>query len=53
MIISMRIPATGGAGYNGGHTVLVLAADSLCNRKEAAVVRLREISGSPVESEWI
>lgn len=53
----MRILVTGGAGYIGSHTAIallqagheVVIVDNLSNSKEAAVDRIRELSGSPVE----
>lgn len=53
----MRILVTGGAGYIGSHTVVALlesgydvsVVDNLSNSKEAALERVREITGNAVE----
>jgi len=52
----MKIVVTGGAGYIGTHTCVVLLeqgheaiiVDNLCNSKPAAVERVRELSGKDV-----
>ena len=49
----MRILVTGGAGYIGSHTCIVLLqqghevviVDNLCNSKPVAVQRIQELSG--------
>lgn len=53
----MRILVTGGAGYIGTHTIVALlengyevsVVDNLSNSKEAALERVCEITGKPVE----
>jgi UDP-glucose 4-epimerase len=53
----MRILVTGGAGYIGSHTVVqlletghdVVVLDNLSNSKRAAVRRVEEITGRPVD----
>jgi len=53
----MRILVTGGAGYMGTHTVVALLengyevsiVDNLSNSKEAALARVRKITGKPIE----
>jgi UDP-glucose 4-epimerase len=53
----MKILVTGGAGYIGTHTVValiesghdVIVVDNLSNSKEAALERVREITGKPIE----
>ncbi len=52
----MKILVTGGAGYIGSHTCIVLLekgyevviADNLCNSKKTAVDRIEELSGKKV-----
>ena len=52
----MRILVTGGAGYIGSHTSIVLLeqghdvviVDNLCNSKRVAVDRVEELSGKQV-----
>ena len=52
----MRILVTGGAGYIGSHTAIVLLeqghevviVDNLCNSKQVAVERVEELSGKHV-----
>ena len=52
----MKILVTGGAGYIGSHTAIVLLeqghevviVDNLCNSKPVAVERVRELSGKDV-----
>ena len=52
----MRILVTGGAGYIGSHTAIVLLeqghqvviVDNLCNSKRVAVDRIEELSGKKV-----
>ena len=52
----MRILVTGGAGYIGSHTAVVLLeqghdviiVDNLCNSKRVAVRRVEELSGKQV-----
>ncbi len=53
----MKILVTGGAGYIGSHTCVVLLqqghevviVDNLCNSKPAAVERIRELGGKDVK----
>lgn len=53
----MKILVTGGAGYIGSHTCVellqagheVVVVDNLCNSKETAVERVREITGQDLE----
>lgn len=53
----MRVLVTGGAGYIGSHTCVelltagieVLVVDNLCNSKDAALHRMREITGRPLD----
>jgi len=53
----MRILVTGGAGCIGTHTIVALlendykvsVVDNLSNSKEAALARVREITGKPIE----
>ena len=50
----MKVLVTGGAGYIGSHTSIVLldkgydvvVVDNLCNSKRVAVDRIQELSGS-------
>lgn len=52
----MKVLVTGGAGYIGSHTCVELLAaghevvviDNLCNSKEMALQRVRQISGRPL-----
>ena len=52
----MSILVTGGAGYIGSHTCLVLleaghevvVADNLCNSKEESLRRVQELTGKPI-----
>ena len=52
----MKILVTGGAGYIGSHTAVVLleqghdvvVVDNLCNSKRVAVERVEEITGKSV-----
>ena len=52
----MRLMVTGGAGYIGSHTALVLleaghevvVVDNLSNSKEEALRRVRELTGRPI-----
>jgi UDP-glucose 4-epimerase len=53
----MRILVTGGAGYIGSHTCVVLMAaghelvvvDNLCNSKHEAIRRVEQLAGRPLE----
>ena len=53
----MRVLVTGGAGYIGSHTVVVLRAlghqvyvvDNFANSSPAVLDRLAELTGGPVE----
>jgi UDP-glucose 4-epimerase len=53
----MRVLVTGGAGYIGSHTCLVLleaghevvVVDNLCNSREESVRRVRKLTGKPIE----
>ena len=55
-VLFMRILVTGGAGYIGSHTAVVLLeqghdviiVDNLCNSKRVAVQRVEELSGKQV-----
>lgn len=52
----MKVLVTGGAGYIGSHTCLVLleaghevvVADNLCNSKEESLRRVQELTGKPI-----
>ena len=52
----MKVLVTGGAGYIGSHTSIVLldkgydvvVVDNLCNSKRVAVDRIQELSGKQV-----
>ena len=56
----MKILVTGGAGYIGSHTCVVLlqsgyeviVVDNLCNSKEESLRRVQELTGMELKFFW-